>query len=363
MKIITIVGARPQFIKAAVLSRLIRSDEWRNKFNELLLHTGQHYDDNMSEVFFRDMKIPQPDINLNIGSATHGQMTGQMLIQIENVLLKEKPDIVIVYGDTNSTLAGALAAAKLLIPVAHIEAGLRSFNKAMPEEQNRIVTDHLSEWLFCPTETAVNNLKTEGVTKGVHLVGDIMYDAALYYKDLIKEEQENGVHRLNAISGLKPEIFNSPFALATVHRAENTDNFQKLANIVNALNQLNTTVILPLHPRTLKKIQEQKLIFSKNVFVTKPVGYLEMLELEMKAEFIITDSGGVQKEAYFMKKPCITLREETEWIETVKSGWNKLVGTNTELITSTSTNINYPEMHKSFYGSGQTARNILSLLN
>ena len=357
--IVTIVGARPQFIKAAVLSRLIRSVSWNTKFHETLIHTGQHYDANMSEVFFNDMKIPRPDIHLNIGGGTHGEMTGKMLIQIEAELIRLKPDLVVVYGDTNSTLAGALAASKLHIPVAHIEAGLRSFYKRMPEEQNRILTDHLAEWLFCPTEIAVNNLADEGITRGVYTVGDIMLDASLYYRQILKDEKTVGTNRLKNIQGLPFEVVDGSYALATVHRAENTDDPEKLANIVGALNELKTNIILPLHPRTLKCIAEANLQFNSNVFVIEPIGYLEMLELEMNCTCIITDSGGIQKEAYFLQKPCITLREQTEWVETVESGWNILVGSNKKRIKEAFKNISIPKYYPNYYGNGNTGNEIL----
>ncbi|HSO89047.1 MAG TPA: UDP-N-acetylglucosamine 2-epimerase (non-hydrolyzing) [Draconibacterium sp.] len=362
-QIVTIVGARPQFIKAAVLSRLIRSGEWKDKFTEVLVHTGQHYDQNMSEVFFNDMDIPKPDYNLNVGSGTHGKMTGEMLIKIEEVLLNEKPDIVLVYGDTNSTLAGALAAGKLHIPVAHVEAGLRSFWKKMPEEQNRILTDHLADWLFCPTVTAVKNLKMEGITIGVENVGDIMLDANIYYKKRLAAEKEHGISRLKNSYGLNDELINNSYVLATVHRAENTDDPVKLAGIVEALNALGSPVILPLHPRTKKLISAGGLTFNDNVTVIEPVGYFEMLELEMNCTCILTDSGGVQKEAYFMQKPCVTLREQTEWVETVESGWNKLAGTNTSDIISAVNQVNSGLAYPEFYGKGNTGSLILNILD
>jgi UDP-GlcNAc3NAcA epimerase len=362
-KIVTIIGARPQFIKAAVLSRLIRSDEWKDKFTEVLVHTGQHYDQNMSEVFFNDMEIPEPDYNLNVGSGTHGKMTGEMLLKIEEVLLREKPNMVLVYGDTNSTLAGALAASKLHIPVAHVEAGLRSFWKKMPEEQNRILTDHLAEWLFCPTDTAVNNLKMEGITLGVENVGDIMLDANIYYKKRLDIEKEQGFYRLKKMNGLNDELIHGSFVLATVHRAENTDDPVKLANIVEALNALENNVIMPLHPRTKKLISAAGLTFKANVTIIEPVGYFEMLVLEMKCSCIITDSGGVQKEAYFLKKPCITLREQTEWVETVESGWNKLAGNNAPNIIAAVNQNNSDLAWPEFYGKGHTASLILDILD
>ena len=360
VKILTIVGARPQFIKAAVLSRLIRSEEWKGRFTEVILHTGQHYDLNMSEIFFTEMEIPRPGYNLHIGSGTHGKMTGQMLIGIEEVLLNEKPDLVLVYGDTNSTLAGALAAGKLNIPVAHVEAGLRSFWKDMPEEQNRIIADHLAHWLFCPTQTAVKNLGQEGITKGVFHVGDIMLDASLYYRKKLKEKNSG---RLSQIKGLTPEVINGGFVLATIHRAENTDQPEKLGNIVEAFKMLDTTIILPLHPRTKKILAANGFHLNDNVKVIDPVGFFEMLELETRCQCIITDSGGVQKEAYFLKKPCITMREQTEWVETVESGWNILTGTNKQKIVDAFTGIGTPEHYPEFYGNGTTGETILKKLN
>lgn len=358
-KIVTIVGARPQFIKAAVLSRLIRSDEWKDKFTEVLIHTGQHYDKNMSEIFFKDMEIPKPDYNLNVGSGSHGKMTGEMLIKIEEILITEKPDIVLVYGDTNSTLAGALAAGKIHIPVAHVEAGLRSFWKFMPEEQNRILTDHLADWLFCPTETAVQNLKNEGITKNVHNTGDIMLDANLFYREKLKKK---GINRLSGIKGITAGFFEEEFILATVHRAENTDNIEKLGNILDAFNQMDSNLLLPLHPRTKKIITENNLSVKSNVKIIDPVGYFEMLELEQKCKCIVTDSGGVQKEAYFMKKPCITLREQTEWVETVESGWNILTGVNKEKIWNAFNHIVKPINYYEFYGYGHCGNSILNII-
>lgn len=351
-KIITIIGARPQFIKAAVLSRLIRSNNWKDKFTEVLIHTGQHYDTNMSEVFFQQMRIPTPDINLNVGSASHGKMTGEMLIQIEKVLIAENPDILIVYGDTNSTLAGALAASKLNIPIAHIEAGLRSYWKKMPEEQNRILADNLSTWLFCPTETAVSNLKKEGINEGVICVGDIMLDASLYYQKEVNSSSYKKI-RINN---------NSPFFLLTIHRAENTDDAISLNNIFKGLTSDNINGIFPIHPRTKKKMEEFNIKIPNNIIMINPIGYLEMIELQQNCKFIVTDSGGVQKEAYFMKKPCITLRNQTEWVETVDSGWNTLVGTNIDLIKHSIMSIKCPQEYSNIYGNGNAAEQILSAL-
>ncbi len=360
IKLLTVIGARPQFVKAAVLSRLIRSEKWKDKFEEVLLHTGQHYDENMSDIFFRDMQIPKPDIRLHIGGTTHGAMTGQMLIEIEAALLKEKPDILLVYGDTNSTLAGALAASKLHIPVAHVEAGLRSFNMRMPEEQNRILTDHLASWLFCPTDTAVNSLKSEGISKGVHQVGDIMYDATLFYQQVLQKEALQGKNRLDE---LKINEIPHHFFLATIHRAENTDDVSRLTSIVEAFNEISHEVILPLHPRTRKKLDEAGLILKQHVHVIEPIGYLEMLALEMKATAIITDSGGVQKEACFMQKPCITLRDETEWVETVKYGWNTLTGADKNKIIKAVNELKIPNEPSNLYGDGNAAPQILELLS
>ncbi|KZY89539.1 UDP-N-acetyl glucosamine 2-epimerase, partial [Oleiphilus sp. HI0071] len=299
MKIVTVLGARPQFIKAGTVSREIaKRNGGGQSINEVIVHTGQHYDANMSDIFFEEMQIPKPDYQLGVGGQTHGSMTGKMLVNIEDVLLKEKPDVVMVYGDTNSTLAGALAASKLHIPVAHVEAGLRSFNMAMPEEVNRILTDRISKWLFCPTETAVQNLQIEGVDAWkndarVHNVGDVMLDGALFYKDL----------------AIKPDnVTDGGFMLCTIHRAENTDSLERMTSIVSALNELalDQHIILPLHPRTRKIISEYGLEFQ-GITVIEPVGYLNMVWLIANCDRVMTDSGGLQKEAYFFSKPCITL--------------------------------------------------------
>ena len=316
MRIVSIVGARPQFVKAATVSRALRGSagvcEW-------LVHTGQHYDCNMSEVFFKDLDIPEPKYNLGIGSARHGAQTGRMLEAIESVLLEELPDWVLVYGDTNSTVAGALAAAKLHVPVAHVEAGLRSFNRAMPEEINRVLTDHASDLLFAPTGASVRNLEREGISgERVRLVGDVMYDAALYYQQDAKEQS-----RILASLSLEE----GKYILATVHRAENTDDLTRLRAIVGALATVSeeTCVVLPIHPRTRQAIDRIGWGTVGNLRVIDPVGYLDMVMLEGGARLIATDSGGVQKEAFFFRVPCVTLRDETEWVELLDTGWNRLI--------------------------------------
>jgi UDP-N-acetylglucosamine 2-epimerase len=324
MKIATIVGARPQFIKAAAVSRAIREFNSINdeqQILEVIIHTGQHYDNNMSRVFFDELKIPLPDYNLGIGSGSHGFQTGRMLEATEKILLTEQPDWVLVYGDTNSTLAGSLAAAKLHIPVAHVEAGLRSYNRNMPEEINRVLTDHLSELLFCPTEASVHNLNSEGITKqGIHLVGDVMYDAALFYQD--KAQQVSRVLE-------QLDLNKQDFILATIHRAENTDDPVRLSSIFQGLNLVarEIPVTVPLHPRTRNLLQKDNMLtgLSENIQIIDPVSYFDMSMLEKNARLIVTDSGGVQKEAFFYRVPCVTLRDETEWVELVDWGWNQLL--------------------------------------
>ncbi len=348
MKIVTIVGARPQFIKAATVSRIIRAHP---AIHEMLLHTGQHYDENMSDVFFRELSIPLPDFNLEVGSGSHAEQTGKMLTGIENVLLREKPDCILVYGDTNSTLAGALAAAKLHMPVAHVEAGLRSFNRAMPEEINRIVTDHVSDLLFAPTQTAVENLTREGCSEMTFFTGDVMYDSVLYYKDRIQQDPEK--YRTAGV----PEHY----LLATIHRAENTDNPGNLKNIFSAFSRLNQEIVLPVHPRT-RKILEASFPMPGNVHLINPVGYLQMLKLMMDATKVLTDSGGLQKEAYFLRKQCITLRSETEWIETLHDRWNIITGTDPDNIEiAIGSDLPTTSQHSGF-GNGNSAAIILEKL-
>lgn len=355
MKILTIVGARPQFIKAAAISRELANGQ---DHSEIIVHTGQHYDQNMSEVFFEELGIPEPGYNLEISGGRHGQMTGRMLEQIERVLLDENPDAVLIYGDTNSTLAGALAAAKLHIPVAHVEAGLRSFNMKMPEEINRILADRVSSWLFCPTDTAVMNLKNEGITKGVSNVGDVMYDVALYYRDKAR-------HESNALDRFKLESGN--YVLATCHRAENTDDSVRLKNICRGLSAIaeQLPVLLPLHPRTAKIINgfDDKQILD-GVTVVHPLSFLDMVALEQASRAIVTDSGGVQKEAYFYGVPCITMRDETEWVETVELGWNQIVGADENRIVEAfkAALEEKPDTAASPYGDGQAAKKIVAEL-
>lgn len=325
MKVVTVVGARPQFIKAAAVSRAIASESY-GRLSEVLVHTGQHYDENMSGVFFDELGIPSPTHNLEISGGSHGAMTGRMLEAVEKVLLAEKPDWLLIYGDTNSTLAGALAAAKLHIPVAHVEAGLRSFNMRMPEEVNRIISDRVSSLLFCPTSAAVLNLAAEGISDNVHNVGDVMYDVALFYRNKAREHS-------TALSrfGLVPK----GFALATCHRAENTDDPDRLRGILVGLAQVaaRMPVVLPLHPRTRKLVADHGLgEWLNRLTITDPLPFLDMVALEQAAVLVLTDSGGVQKEAFFYEVPCITMRDETEWVETVDAGWNCLVSADADRI-------------------------------
>lgn len=362
MKVITVVGARPQFIKAAAFSRAVRELNLLEQgvMEEIIVHTGQHYDRNMSDVFFQELGIPEPGYHLQIGSGLHGSQTGLMLAEIERVLLGEKPDVVLLYGDTNSTLAGALAAAKLQISVAHIEAGLRSFNRRMPEEVNRVMADHLSNQLFCPTEEAVANLAREGITKGVFNVGDVMYDSMLHYRRQI----EAAPKALKAL-GLEP----SGYVLATVHRAENTDSDTNLRQIFSALAQIQerTPVIVALHPRTRKFLDSHGIRVTDGIRLLEPLPYLEMIELEAGARLILTDSGGVQKEAFFVNRPCLTLREETEWVETVAAGANRLCGASRDRIMEAFEDFETTELHPgsgavSPYGDGTAASKIARLL-
>ena len=348
MKIVTVIGARPQFIKAAALSRILRQDPG---ISEFMIHTGQHYDPNMSDIFFRELAIPEPDINLEIGSGSHAYQTGQMLQGIETILEKEKPDWTLVYGDTNSTLAGALASVKLHIPVAHVEAGLRSFNRRMPEEINRIATDCISDLLFAPTPTAIQNLEKEGLSAVTCFSGDVMYDSILYYKEMILKDQ--AIYRI-------PDLPRD-YLLATVHRAENTNNLDHLRNLFRAFGDAGMPIILPIHPRT-RKIIADTIPVPLNVRIIDPVGYLQMVSLNMNAFKVMTDSGGLQKEAYFLGKQCITLRNETEWIETLHDNWNCITGTDPQKILDA---IRMPvpvSTRSSSFGNGKAATLILQKL-
>lgn len=354
MKIVTVIGARPQFIKAAPFSEC-----FRKAHQEVLVHTGQHYDANMSDVFFEELGIPKPDYLLNVGSGSHGSQTGKMLEGIEDILLKEKPDGLLVYGDTNSTFAGALAASKLHIPVIHVEAGLRSYNKKMPEEQNRILTDHISTYLLCPTETAVENLKNEGIVDGVFNTGDIMYDVVLRNIDLSNQKYAGGKWK----EEINHDLLEKNYYLATIHRAENTDDPDKLKTIFKAFNTLEKPVLLPLHPRT-KKMVEVYNIDLENICVIDPVGYLLMLYLTANAHMVVTDSGGLQKEAFFLKTPCTTLRDQTEWVETLKNGWNILSAIDVvEIKEKVQRDLSFlKQPQDKVFGDGQAAKKIMEYI-
>lgn len=342
MKIASVVGARPNFVKLSPVSR-----ELRRRFDEVIIHTGQHYNYEMDKIFFKDMGIPEPGYHLGVGSGNHGYQTGEMLKRIEEILLDERPDAVLVFGDTNTTLAGALAAAKLHIPVAHVEAGLRSFNRRMPEEINRVLVDHCSDLLLCPTRTAVSNLKKEGIVSGVHLTGDVMVDAQ---RDctLIAEKRSHILEEL----GLKPRDYH----LATIHRAENTDDPGRLKNIAEALEEIGD-VVFPCHPRAEKCLKQLGLWESliARARVIRPVGYLDMIMLEKSARKILTDSGGVQKEAYLLGVPCITLRDETEWVETVEDGWNVLAGADKEKIVGLTGSFEPKSEQRDVFGTGDAS--------
>jgi UDP-N-acetylglucosamine 2-epimerase len=344
MRIVSIIGARPQFIKAAMVSRALRK-----RHIHVLVHTGQHYDANMSQVFFEELDIPAPDVNLGVGSGTHGEQTAAMLAGSESVLLQERPVWVVVYGDTNSTLAGALAAAKLGIPVAHVEAGLRSFNRTMPEEINRVVVDHLSALLLCPSQTAVENLAAEGITRGVHLVGDVMAEALAF-------AAERARRRSTVLARLG--LAEKGYLLVTVHRAENTDDLTRLRNVLRALDALEEPVIFPVHPRTRKAIEALGHRPATHVRMLDPVGYVDMVRLEQSARLILTDSGGVQKEAYWLGVPCVTLREETEWVETVQAGWNVLAGADAGRIVLAVRSFVSPAARPPLYADGEVAERI-----
>lgn len=365
MKICTIIGARPQFIKAAVVSAKIV--EYNNstlktrhsKLEEVIIHTGQHYDREMSEIFFQELGIPREKYNLQVGSGSHGQQTGRMIEAIEKVLDNEKPDWTLVYGDTNSTLAGALAAVKLHIPVAHIEAGMRSFNREMPEEINRVVADHVCELNFCSTKTAVENLKKEGLEHTAHLTGDVMYDCSLKFAEVAKKYC-NPLKKFN--------LKTNDYILITCHRAENTDDKSRLSQIIEAVNKISDEIpiLYPVHPRTKGFLKKHKLSFSENIKIVPPVSYLEMLILEKNARIILTDSGGVQKEAFFYNVPCVTMRNETEWVETVELGWNVISGADQKKILSSVANFTkHPPKPTKVkpYGNGDATDKIVNYLS
>lgn len=352
MKVMTIIGARPQFVKAAVVSRAFK--EHRPEVQEFVVHTGQHYDVNMSDVFFDELEIRRPDYNLGVGGGTHGQNTGRMIEKLESLMIEVLPEWVLVYGDTDSTLAGALAASKLHIPVVHVEAGLRSFNREMPEEINRVLTDHVADLLFAPTEISQQNLLNEGIAKEkMKVVGDVMYDAALFYKE--KARQPGLPEGLN--------IESDGFVLCTIHRAENTDDPQRLGSILEGLGNTGQTIVLPLHPRTRSKVADYGICIPRNVWVIEPIGYLEMVWLEVHCRLIATDSGGVQKEAYFHGKPCLTLRDETEWVELVDEGGNQLVGADaSRIVQCFSTILDVNVGGKPLYGNGNAGVRIVEAL-
>lgn len=345
MKIVSIIGARPQFIKAAVISKEI---ERRTGIEDVLIHTGQHYDESMSKIFFDELEIPHPNYNLEVGSGLHGAQTAAMLKKTEQILIKEKPDWVLVYGDTNSTIAGSLAAAKLHIKIAHVEAGLRSFNKLMPEEINRIITDRISDLLLVPSKNAMQLLGKENLSDNAVFTGDVMFDSILFYQKMAEEKYS-----------LKNITSETDYHLATVHRAENTDDKKRLQNIFSAFSEMEKPVVLPLHPRTKSKLDGIK--FNDNIKIMKPVSYLEMILLLKNSSKVLTDSGGLQKEAYFMKKPCITMRDETEWIETLNGNWNFIVGTDKDLIIE-KTSVNSFDEQGEYYGDGKAGEKIVNAL-
>lgn len=349
MKVVTIVGARPQFIKAAAVSRVLRE-----RHTEVLVHTGQHYDYEMSGIFFDGLELPAADINLEVGSGPHGSQTGRMLEGIEKVIQTERPDWLLVYGDTNSTLAGALAASKLHVPVAHVEAGLRSFNRRMPEEINRVVADHVSDLLLCPSDVAVKNLAAEGITRGVHEVGDVMLDVLNWTRKRAEARLAETLQKF----GVKP----GKYLLATIHRSENTDTPERLSAIVSALNALQEPVLFPIHPRSKKMLAAGGHELKAHVHAIEPLGYFEMVLMSGAARMILTDSGGLQKEAYWLGVPCVTLRDETEWVETVAAGWNTLAGADREKISAAVKGFTPPAKRPTLYGDGHTAQKCVELL-
>lgn len=354
MKIATILGARPQFVKAALLSRKLRGVH-----KEIIIHTGQHYSDNMSKIFFEEMGIPMPDYNLGIGSGTHGYQISNMIRRIEELLIKEKPDLVLLYGDTNSTLGGAIAARKLNLRIAHVEAGLRSYDKTIPEETNRVISDYVSDILFCPTKTAVENLKKENIKGKIYFTGDVMQDSAFYFSSPVFEKKPNVFVRLR--------IRKKDYILSTIHRPSNTDERGNLEKIIEAFLESKETIVFPVHPRTLKYLVEYGMlgkINNSNIKIIEPQGYLDFLLLERYAKKIVTDSGGIQKEAYFFRVPCITLRDKTEWVETVKTGWNLLAGVNKNRIKSAIRKFNPPKKsYLNIFGNRDAVGKTIKIIN
>ncbi|MHA2238509.1 MAG: non-hydrolyzing UDP-N-acetylglucosamine 2-epimerase [Candidatus Hodarchaeales archaeon] len=351
MRIVSLVGARPQFVKLPLLS-----SELRKNHEEIIVHTGQHYDDKMSDIFYRDLQIPRPHYNLNIGSGSHGYQIGNMLISIEKLLLKVKPELVIIFGDTNSTVAASIAASRLKIPLAHVESGLRNYDKSIPEETNRLIADNLSDLLLCPTKTAVENLKREGIEKGAHLSGDLMNDVLLHNQEYFKKS--NILSELNLIEG--------EFIISTIHRPRNTDNVDALKRILEAFLETDETIVLPLHPRTQKVIKENKLekmISNKNIMILDPLGYFDFMKLLISAKKVVTDSGGIQKEAFILKKPCITLFNTTSWVETVIDGWNVLVESNKEKIIKMINDFEPKGNQSNHYGDGTAFKKICEIID
>ena len=349
MKIVTIIGARPQFVKASVISKALRQAGHK----EILVNTGQHYDDNMARIFFEEMGIPKPDYNLGVGSGSHASQTASSLVGIEEILVAEKPDFIIVFGDTNATVAGALAAAKLHIKIAHIEAGLRSYNREMPEEINRVVTDVISNLLFVPTQVAQDNLTREGITEGIHIVGDVMVDALITYTKVAEQKSQ-------ILDELKLE--KKKFLLMTIHRPSNADHDERLLSILKQVSKIDLPVIFPVHPRSRARVEKLISQTEGNIHIIDPVGYLDMMLLEKYASTIITDSGGVQKEAYLHKTPCLTVRGETEWVETVRDGWNYIVGHDLEKISILSKKFPEPSGWHPHYGDGNASAKIVGIL-
>jgi len=349
-KIVTIVGARPQFIKAAAVSRVLRE-----RYHEVLVHTGQHYDYEMSGIFFDGLELPKPDVNLGVGSGSHGAQTGAMLKSVEDVLLAERPDWLLIYGDTNSTLAGAVAASKLSVRVAHVEAGLRSFNRRMPEEVNRVVADHLSDLLLCPSQIAVTNLAAEGISKNVHITGDVMLDVLNWARQRLSAAPSGILGRLGLTA--------KRYLLATVHRSENTDDPARLSGIVNAFNAINEPIVFPVHPRARKVMSQSGCVLAPHVQLIDPLSYLDMVALTGSARLALTDSGGLQKEAYWMGVPCVTLRDETEWVETVDAGWNTLVSADAQKIEQAVRSFAPAGAPPALYGDGAAAVKCVDLLS